>query len=66
MDQIKTNELTLKTWKGEKNEAKKKVFERNIEKGYQKPLGHPLILKTHMHVKHLHLKPPTKKKRRKK
>jgi len=44
LGQIKNNKITLKTWKGGSNEAERKGFERNIEKGYQKPLGHPLIL----------------------
>jgi hypothetical protein len=42
---------------------KRKVSQRNIEKGYQKPLGHPLILRACLHVEHPRLEFPTKKKR---
>jgi hypothetical protein len=66
LGQIKNNELTLKTWKGGSNKAKRKAFEQNIEKGYQKPLGHPLMLRTRLYSKHPHLKPLTKKKRQQK
>jgi hypothetical protein len=61
LGQRKNIELTLKTWKGRSNEAKRKVSQRNIEKGYQKPLGHPLILRACLHVEHPRLEFPTKK-----
>jgi len=52
----------LKTWeRGEKNKTKRKAFRQNIKKGYQKPLGCPLTLGTHLHAKHLQLKPLAKK-----
>jgi hypothetical protein len=47
--------------KGGNNKAKRKAFRQNIKKGYQKPLGHPLTLGTHLHAKHLQLKPLAKK-----
>jgi hypothetical protein len=49
--------------KGESNETKRKAFERNIERGYQKPLKCPLILRTCLHAKHLHLEILPKKKK---
>jgi hypothetical protein len=46
---------------GGNNKTKRKAFGKNIEKEYQKPLGHPLTLGTHLHAKILRLKPLTKK-----
>jgi len=61
---VKIDDLTLKTYKGEgNNEAKKKAYGWNIERGYQKPLRCPLILGARLHLEHLHLKPHVKKKR---
>lgn len=61
---IKNNELILKTWKKGNNETKRKAFQQNIERRYQKPLGHPLILGTSLHAKHPHLKLLAKKNER--
>jgi len=58
---VKIDDLTLKTYKGEgNNEAKKKAYGWNIEKGYQKPPKCPLILGACLHFEHLHLKPHVK------
>jgi len=46
---------------GGNNEAKRKAFKQNIEKGYQKPHGHPPTSRTHLHAKHFQLKPLAKK-----
>jgi hypothetical protein len=43
------------------NEAKRKAFEQNIEKGYQKSLKHPFILRACLHVEHPYLKHSYKK-----
>jgi hypothetical protein len=59
--QVKNNEITSKTRKGKgSNETKKKAFMQNIERRYQKPPRHPLILRAHLHAKYLCLKPLTK------
>jgi hypothetical protein len=58
--------LIPKTWKGGSNEAKRKAYGQNIESEYQKPYGHPLISKSRLHIEHLRVKPPTKKKEMKK
>jgi hypothetical protein len=58
--------LILKTWKRGSNEAKRKAYGQNIERGYQKPHGHLLISKSHLHIEHLRVKPPTKKEEMKK
>jgi len=63
--------LSKKQWvdfekfKGGNNETKRKAFERNIERGYQKPFKCPLILKTCLHAEHPHLELLPKKKRQK-
>jgi hypothetical protein len=51
----------LKTWKGPDNEAKGNFLGKTSKKDM--PLGHLLILRTCLHVKYLHLEPPTKKNR---
>jgi len=43
--EIKNNELTLKLKKGGNNKAKRKAFQQNIKRKYQKPLGCNLILR---------------------
>jgi hypothetical protein len=53
--------LIPKTWKGGSNEAKRKAYGENIQRGYQMPHGHPLISKSCFHIEQLHIKPPTKK-----
>ncbi len=60
---VKIDKLTLKTWKGEgNNEKKKKTFGRNIERRYQKPPRCPLISRTCLHVELLHVEFYAKKK----
>jgi hypothetical protein len=49
----------LKTWKALTIKQKGMLLGKTSKKGT--PLGHPLILKTCLHVKHFHLEPPTKK-----
>jgi len=51
---------------GGNNKAKRKAYGQNIERGYQKPHGHPLISKSRLHIGHLRVKPPTKKRRNEK
>jgi hypothetical protein len=46
---------------GGNNEAKRKAFEQNNEKGYQKPLGNPFILRACLHAEHPYLKHSYKK-----
>jgi len=51
---IKCNKLISKIWKkGVTIKQFKKNFGQNIKKRYQKPLGHPPMLGTHLHVEHL-------------
>jgi hypothetical protein len=51
---------------GENNEVKRKASRRNIERGYQKPFGRPLISRAHLHVEHPRLEPSIKKNKQRK
>jgi hypothetical protein len=51
--------------RGESNKAKRKAYRQNIKKKYLKPHGHPRTLRTHLHAKHLCLKPLIKIKKMK-
>jgi hypothetical protein len=49
---VKNNELTLKTKKEKgSNETKEKASKQNIERRYQKPPKHPLILKAPLQIR---------------
>jgi hypothetical protein len=50
-------QVDFKNLKGGQKKKKKKPL-NETSRGYQKPPEHCLILKAHIHVKHLHLEPP--------